>query len=219
MDLKNYIVPKPWGYEYLVFENEYVGIWFLHIDYNERTSLHCHPDKKTGLIILRGEAAISFLSNSIVLPEFGKTMIREGFFHMTYAQSVGGVDLIEIENPKNKENLVRMEDIYGRKGTQYETKETWQERNNSHLWVDDKIGEVQKHLGYTYSVCKLTEEFAYQLHPDSSIIVLSKVGLVTKNREYAISKAGDVAKVSVVLRLLNDFIFENDVYGLIIEKK
>ena len=30
-DYSNVIVTKPWGYEYLVFENEFVAIWMLHI--------------------------------------------------------------------------------------------------------------------------------------------------------------------------------------------
>ena len=30
-DYSKVIVKKPWGYEYLVFENEFVAIWMLHI--------------------------------------------------------------------------------------------------------------------------------------------------------------------------------------------
>ena len=45
---KNIVVNKPWGYEYLAYENEYVGLWFLHIEKDQETSLHCHPKKDTG---------------------------------------------------------------------------------------------------------------------------------------------------------------------------
>ena len=40
--LSEVIVKKPWGYEYLCYENEDVAVWFLHIEYNQKTSMHCH---------------------------------------------------------------------------------------------------------------------------------------------------------------------------------
>jgi len=42
----NAIVKKPWGYEYLAFENEHVAIWILHIIRKRKTSMHCHPRKR-----------------------------------------------------------------------------------------------------------------------------------------------------------------------------
>ena len=35
-----------------------MGITFLNIKYNHKTSLHCHPNKKTGFIILDGRAEV-----------------------------------------------------------------------------------------------------------------------------------------------------------------
>ena len=49
-DYSKVIVKKPWGYEYLVFENEFVAIWMLHIVRKRKTSMHCHPQKRTSLI-------------------------------------------------------------------------------------------------------------------------------------------------------------------------
>jgi len=31
MSYETTIVKKPWGYEYLAYENEYVALWFLYI--------------------------------------------------------------------------------------------------------------------------------------------------------------------------------------------
>ena len=36
------VVKKPWGYEYLAYENEDVGLWFLYIKEGHQTSMHCH---------------------------------------------------------------------------------------------------------------------------------------------------------------------------------
>jgi hypothetical protein len=55
------IVKKPWGYEYLAYENDKVGLWFLYIAKDQQTSMHCHPNKTTGLVLLDGEVEVSFL--------------------------------------------------------------------------------------------------------------------------------------------------------------
>ena len=53
----NRIVNKPWGYEYVVYRNlNHLSITLLSIDYNKTTSLHCHPQKKSGFILLGGKA-------------------------------------------------------------------------------------------------------------------------------------------------------------------
>ena len=57
------VVEKPWGFEYLAYENEDVALWALHITYENETSLHCHPNKDTGLIVLDGSVNVSFLND------------------------------------------------------------------------------------------------------------------------------------------------------------
>ena len=53
----NKVVRKPWGYEYVVFRNKNnLSVTLLNIDYNQTTSLHCHPKKKSGFILLSGKA-------------------------------------------------------------------------------------------------------------------------------------------------------------------
>ena len=53
------VVYKPWGYEYVVYSSSNrLAITFLKINYGHKTSLHCHPKKKTGFIILSGKALV-----------------------------------------------------------------------------------------------------------------------------------------------------------------
>ena len=53
----NKVVFKPWGYEYVVYRNSnHLSVTLLNIDYNKSTSLHCHPSKKSGFILLGGKA-------------------------------------------------------------------------------------------------------------------------------------------------------------------
>ena len=53
-DYSNVVVEKPWGYEYLIYCNDIVAIWILFIKMGAQTSMHCHPNKKTSLVVLDG---------------------------------------------------------------------------------------------------------------------------------------------------------------------
>ena len=129
-DYSRVIVVKPWGYEYLVFENEYVAIWMLHIVRKRKTSMHCHPQKTTALVLLSGNATCSNLEGERQLNPLDGVFIERGVFHSTEASSElpitplseNGIWVMEIESPPDKGDLVRMEDEYGRAGTAYEGK-------------------------------------------------------------------------------------------------
>jgi len=79
------------------------------------------PTKKTGLILLAGEATLSFLNDTIDMKPLSRQLLRPGLFHSTKATK-GEAVLLEIETPPNKEDIVRFDDKYGRKGKPIETK-------------------------------------------------------------------------------------------------
>lgn len=122
MDYKNIVVRKPWGHEYLLYENGNIGIWFLNIKHRQKTSLHCHPNKRTALIVLSGVAEVSFINGSQILKPGQKIMIRSGVFHSTEALS--DLKIMEVETPNDKEDLLRLEDSYGRAGKPYEDEDS-----------------------------------------------------------------------------------------------
>jgi acetolactate synthase-1/2/3 large subunit len=127
-DYSNVIVKKPWGYEYLIYKNEQVAIWMLQIVRKRKTSMHCHPKKKTGLVLLTGNAKCYHQDGEIELGQLDGIVIEAGAFHSTEAfnplpiqpQSENGIWVMEIETPPLKNDLVRMNDAYGRAGTAYE---------------------------------------------------------------------------------------------------
>ena len=110
---------KPWGHEYLIYENESVAIWHLFLEKGQSTSLHCHPNKKTGLVVLCGGARISFLNGQQKAFAGEKVMIRHGVFHQTTNMTGETLQLFEIETPVDKADIVRLEDSYGRAGVPY----------------------------------------------------------------------------------------------------
>ena len=117
---KNRIVMKPWGYEFLVFENDFVAAWLLYIKKGYSTSMHCHPLKKTSLILLSGNAMSNTFLHRSYLRGGDAIIIEKGVFHATKSLSDDGIFLLEIETPPNKTDLVRLEDRYGRALSGYE---------------------------------------------------------------------------------------------------
>ena len=117
---KNRVVMKPWGHEYLIFENDCVAVWFLFIKKGFSTSMHCHPRKKTSLIILSGNAMSNTSLRRRYLRGGDAVIIEKGVFHSTKALSNDGIFLLEIETPPDKTDLVRLEDRYGRASSGYE---------------------------------------------------------------------------------------------------
>lgn len=118
-DYSRVIIKKPWGEEYQVFKNDYTAVWILNINKGFRTSMHCHPNKKTTLSVLSGTVKCPTLSSEEVLSRGQGYLIDKGVFHATEALS-DNVVVLETETPTNKKDLIRFHDHYGRKGQGYE---------------------------------------------------------------------------------------------------
>ena len=122
----NRLVNKPWGNEYVVYRNKNnLCVTLLKINYNQSTSLHCHPQKKSGFILLNGKALFQlglWKKRSEVHISPSKRMIARGLFHSIKSLSKEGLLALEFETPVNKKDLVRFKDNYGRSNKAYEGK-------------------------------------------------------------------------------------------------
>jgi mannose-6-phosphate isomerase-like protein (cupin superfamily) len=221
VDYKDGIVKKPWGYEYLMYQSDKIGIWFLHIAEGRQTSLHCHPAKKTGYILLSGEAEVSFLKDSTRLKAVSKLMIREGLFHSTKAISSGGIQVIEVESPPDKTNLVRLEDEYGRKDQPYEGSDSVVPlTTDCIMFHPPKLGSPDS---YSVSGVKLVIEHLEKLDPlkklsPEDILLILDGGLVSKDGEPILS-SGDVITISTFTRLADTFGAPNGMSFILIRKE
>ena len=205
---KNIVVNKPWGYEYLAYENEHVGLWFLHIEKDQETSLHCHPKKDTGLIVLSGSVDVSFLSNINRLVSGRKIMIRKGLFHSTKALSNGGANIFEIETPKLKHDLVRLEDKYGRKAKPYEGKANEEAKNRECIFIKDP--EKNENNIYLFLNCKIiiesiTSKDSFMKFQDYENIIFLNGGIQANQKSILVASPGDVIVSHIVKRLLETF--------------
>ena len=216
-NIKDYVIPKPWGYEYLFFESRSIGIWFLHIDAKQKTSLHCHPNKKTGLILLNGKAELSFLTGKRILLPMHKTMLWKGVFHSTRALSKDGIQMLEVESPKNKEDLIRIEDKYGRQDKGYEHPDQWVKRDASHLWFPNKTDGNLEYGGCGFFTTVLSKSLLKRLKKDEIVILLRGNAVITEQNN-PVCKVGDVIMVDTLRRLTEQFHINPDNMVMCIKK-
>lgn len=194
------IVRKPWGYEYLAYKNEVLALWVLHIAPGERTSLHCHPTKTTGLVVLDGRAEMNFIADSKILEAPAKQMIRRGLFHQTHAVSDNGVIMFEFETPVDKNDLVRLVDNYGRENAGYEGPQYELPKTEDCLLIDDSQPNkyfVGSSVINVLPVSRLSD--LDDLGPDD-IIAFIRGGLVKEidGKEHLVTMPGDVGYAKVV---------------------
>ena len=204
---KDIIVNKPWGYEYLAYENDEIGLWFLNIKKGQQTSMHCHPKKTTGLVLLDGSAQVSFLADSKILDPLSKLMIRRGLFHSTKALDKDAF-IFEIETPKDKHDLVRLNDSYGREKVEYEGKTFEEPKSKNNLWVEEPLIGKSK----TYEFCNtiLLIETIDNINvinnkKDNDLILFLKGGMVRSlnNKIHKVTMPGDVGFGNIIKKVSN----------------
>lgn len=127
VDYKNCVCIKPWGYEFLVYESERIGIWFLNIKRGHGTSLHTHFNKDTFVIVLSGTAKLVLIENEhVALSPMSSVLVPKNKFH-AFSSFSDEVFLLEIEifdkttSFSDKNDLLRIDDQYNRKKTGYES--------------------------------------------------------------------------------------------------
>lgn len=193
------IVKKPWGYEYLVYENKDVALWFLYIAPGQSTSMHCHPKKTTGLVLLDGEVEISFLADKRQLKSLNKVMIRRGLFHSTKAISENGAFVFEIETPVDKQDLVRLNDLYGRESKPYEDSTFEESKNENCLWISE-LDNIYNFANCTLQIENITDINVINNKKDNDLIMFLKGGLTRNigNTSHCVTIPGDVGFGNII---------------------
>ena len=116
------IIPKPWGREYRAYVDDFLDVWQLQINPGHATSMHNHPRKLTYLVCLAGAGELTTLNGSIDIVRGDVVRIAKSAFHSTRNVSADErLDLIEVETPRNKYDLLRLRDGYRRAALGYET--------------------------------------------------------------------------------------------------
>ena len=221
-DYSSVVVLKPWGAEYLCYSNDTVAIWLLHIKNKSSTSMHCHPNKNTGLIVLDGSIELSFLTNKIILNKLKKISIFKSRFHSSKAISKEGAILLEIETPVDKKDLVRLYDNYGRENKGYEGKEVFQAKGKNDLIIPSaKIDPIVIEMhGSNIKHILIQNDNFLNIIDDDNIIVFTKGGYFdgSEKENKQILRPADVLDGKSMKLLGSKFNLLKDTSALVIEK-
>jgi len=218
------VVNKPWGYEYVVYRNlNNLCVTLLSIDYNKKTSLHCHPKKKSGFILVSGKALFQlglWKKRSEIHSSPSKRMIAMGLFHQIKALSKNGLLALEFETPVNKNDLVRFKDDYGRQQKSYEGKQFTKNIGSQFIKFKKpkmgkkqiyKINKVKISLEVHKNFKKLTKNKMSAIFGilDGAIVdrygrsVLSYGDIIKTNDLKALSEVFKIKKYLSVVKVLN----------------
>tara|TARA_B100001063_G_scaffold74615_1_gene68883 strand:+ start:801 stop:1499 length:699 start_codon:yes stop_codon:yes gene_type:complete len=219
------VVSKPWGKEHVVYRNSNkLSVTLLKIDYNKSTSLHCHPTKKTGFIVLSGKALIQlglWKSSSKIYSAPSKLMIRTGLFHSIKAKSKKGLCALEFETPGNKKDLVRYKDSYGREKKPYEGKKfTSLISKNDVFFKKTKKKATQKYI-FDNKV-----ELSMETHKNFKLLNKEKMqtifavleGKVVDRSNRSVLSYGDIIKTGTLKKLSEVFKIRNNLTLLKVKK-
>jgi rfaE bifunctional protein nucleotidyltransferase chain/domain len=122
----NKVNDKPWGKEYLAYQSKYIGIWILHVNKDQETSLHCHFKKDTILMPIVGCFKINLFDKFIILNLLDTLYVPRETFHGIHSYVDDSILMeIEIYTDKieytDKSDLLRIKDIYNRDKNNYES--------------------------------------------------------------------------------------------------
>lgn len=111
-------ISKPWGHELIFAENERYAGKILHLDAGHCLSLQYHERKDETLYVLSGEVRLEFGRNGelrqVLLKPGEAFRIEPGVRHRMSADTPS--EIVEVSSPE-LDDVVRLEDRYGRAGT------------------------------------------------------------------------------------------------------
>jgi len=207
----NRIVFKPWGHEYVVYRYKNIlSVTLLNINPAKSTSLHCHPTKKTGFVLLRGKALIQlglWKSERKIYKSPSKLMIRTGLFHSIKCVSKKPLLALEFETPINKNDLVRFNDKYGREKKPYEQGKKFSNLNKKKVF--NQLYEFKKEKKYFFdnTVVKLEVHKNFKklvVEKNDTIFAVLNGGVCNKKKQKVLSP-GDIIKTGTFKKLAQAF--------------
>ncbi len=209
---ENLVVEKPWGYEYIIYKNENLCITYLNIKKNHSTSLHCHPNKKTGYVLLSGTTEVQLgFYNTEKFNAPSKVTIRPGLFHSTKAVINDHAEVLELETPIDKNDIVRFHDHYGRENQTYEANSIIKNVDDNHKVFKDP--DFDKPQIYKYSDVEVKLEKNKNLNElcaksFDTIIAVLEGGVRCPKTKKIVLAPGEVIKTGTMVKLAQ--MFETD---------
>ena len=201
-------VIKPWGSEYTIYKNYNTSMKLLRIDSNKSTSLHCHPVKKTGFILIKGQADVDLgFYNKKKLSAPSRLMIRPGLFHATKNNYKNSAVIFEVETPIDKDDLVRFKDEYGRENLPYEGVNYMENLTDKDpVFIEPNMNETKDYIveGIKVFLTKIDNIKNLKNREKNEIFVILDGGLKSINNLLVLSP-GDIVGSETIEKLIEVF--------------
>ena len=211
---KNSKVIKPWGTEYTIFKNSVSSTKLLRINKNKATSLHCHPVKKTGFILIKGSVEVDLgFYNKKKLRSLSRLMIRPGLFHSTKNHEDETAIILEVETPIDKDDLVRFKDDYGRENKHYENENFMEKLSKK----DPVFEEPQMNMVNSYKIenvvitVEKTNDIENLKKKDLNTIFAIVGGGLKSDNDLLVLSPGDIVGGDTIQKLTEVFKIDNQI--------
>ena len=205
---KNQKVIKPWGSEYKIYSNLVSSTKLLRINPGKSTSLHCHPIKKTGFVLIKGSVDVDLgFYNTKKLTPISRLMIRPGLFHCTKNLDKYSATILEIETPINKDDLVRFKDDYGRENKPYEDKKSMIKLDENDPLLDEpKLNSVNEYSvdGIKIKINKTNDVNQLLKLKSNNIVAVLDGGFESEDNQLVLSP-GDIVGLETIKKLAEAF--------------
>lgn len=213
---------KPWGFEYTIFRNsDKLAITYVNILPNKQTSLHCHPLKKTGFIILSGTAKVQiglYKSNTKIYKPSSILVLRAGLFHSIKCISKKPLIAFEFETPVNKTDLIRFEDRYGRESKNYESYKNAKIDNSLIFFTKPKKNKLNKfQINNLKILIQNHKNYKKILKNNNSISAILDGKIINKKGKQVIGY-GEIVKTRTLIKLSTQFKIDKNVLLMNVSK-
>jgi hypothetical protein len=157
----------------------------------------------TGLVCLEGKIRVDFLADHKDMSAMSKVMIRRGLFHKTTAISKNGAVVLEIETPNMKNDLLRLNDKYGRESRSYEGKTFQSKKPKNALQIKNPPkGGSKTYIfrGRKLIVEHITDISVINNKKDDDLVFLLSGGIYKKidNKKLVSTASGDVGYARIM---------------------
>lgn len=219
---------KPWGYEFLCYETNKIGIWFLKINMNNKTSVHVHFKKDTIMLVLSGKVKLNFVDDFQIFETMDLIYIPKKKFHGIEPISeycyLLEIEIFDLETTfSDKNDLFRLIDGYVRDKDTYQGSIQMIENNlekynyfeiekDLSTYLDDTLIEYNSNFSSNsenYFYILLDGEFTHNYK-------IYKEGSIFSQFEYSNLKLDDK---SLFLKVSNNYLEKNKIINNLEELK
>ena len=202
-------VNKPWGYEYVIYnDSSKIAVTYIYIKFGHKTSLHCHPSKKTAFIILDGKALVQigiYNENKKIYDSLSRLVLRPGLFHSIESVSKKGTFALEFETPYDKNDLLRFKDKYGRQKKGYENKKYMKKLDNNFvIFKKTSLKNSYKLFDRNIIIENIKRRSQLNKLKNNSVSAILAGKIIDKNKKVALNY-GEIIKTNTLKILTKKF--------------